>query len=381
MKANLKELAIILIFALLHALMTIIARWQGLSDHLMLTTLTMLMAVSLCQIRRTDVMTMIIILIIVNFGGFYLSRWIGRFLHTFIANTYIRGGTATFSTTILTGLIVLGIASGRKRWGNPRNRKEFSIYWLLLVFTVIIVVRLALILITDKELYQGNITLNVIIDYTFCGVALLYIALNSIKESIDAQKAKEESIITQYSYVRLQQQVKPHFMFNNLNILNSLVCENRNSEASSFIYSLANLYRYMIENEDERLVPLREELDFVNEYLTLMKVRFESSFNVTTDMDESIMNSLVVPCSIQMLIENAIKHNGGTDRTPLTIQIYNTSTHIIVRNNRLEKNSCDSSTRFGLKYIRKMYSDICSKEVIVRSDEKEFLVKLPILIN
>ena len=380
MKSFGKELIIILTFAILHVVMTVIARWQGLSDHLMLTTLTMLMAVTLCQIKRSNVATMIIILVIVNFGGFYLSRCIGRFLHTFITNTYIRGGTATFTTTFLMGLAVCGIVSLiNKRKAAERKQKQLSTYWLLLVFTVIIVARLALILISGESLYEGNATLNVIIDYTFCCVALFYLATSAIKEGRKAQDAKEKYNIAQYSYLRLQQQVKPHFMFNNLSILNSLICEGQIPEASDFVYKLAYLYRYLIENEEEKLVPLREEMDFVNKYTDLMKVRFESSLNVETEIEEETAGKFVVPCAIQLLVENAIKHNGSTVQTPLKIRIYNTSTHIIVNNNRLKKNTCESSTHLGLKYIRQIYGDLTSKEVKIESTDEEFTVKLPII--
>ena len=110
-----------------------------------------------------------------------------------------------------------------------------------------------------------------------------------------------------------------------------------------------------------------------------MKVRFESSFNVETDIDDSILGNLVVPCSIQMMIENAIKHNGGTDQNPLKISISSTQTHIVVSNNRIKKNSYEPSTRLGLKYITQLYRDMNSKEVEVYSSDEEFVVKLPII--
>lgn len=221
--------------------------------------------------------------------------------------------------------------------------------------------------------------LNVIVDYTFCCVALLYLAINSVKGARDAQLAKEKSNLAQYSYIRLQQQVKPHFMFNNLSILNGLICERKIDEASDFVYKLAYLYRYMITNEEENLVTIREELDFVNKYTDLMKVRFGATFNVMMDMDESIEESLVVPCSIQLLIENAIKHNAGTEQKPLDICICNSGTYIIVRNNILKKISPEPTTHLGLKYIKRLYGDLCPQDVVVESNENEFVVKLPII--
>lgn len=380
MKSFGKELSTILLFALLHAVMTVISRWQGLSDHLMLTTLTMLMAVALCQMKKANVNTMIIVLVIVNFGGFYLGRLIGRtLLHQLIQNTYVRGSITVFVTTVIMGLLVSGILTFINRKGIFKSSKEIGTYWLLLGFTAIIIARLVLIVINNDDLYKENITLNILIDYTFICIAFLYMAINSVKMSRKAQEAKEKSKIAQYNYIRLQQQVKPHFMFNNLNILNGLIYENRNKEASDFVYKLAYLYRYMIENEDEKLVPLYEELDFAHKYMELMKVRFESSFNVETDIDDSILGNLVVPCSIQMMIENAIKHNGGTDQNPLKISISSTQTHIVVSNNRIKKNSYEPSTRLGLKYITQLYRDMNSKEVEVYSSDEEFVVKLPII--
>ena len=379
MKSIRKELNIILVFSILHSVVAVLSRWLGLSDHLMLTTLTMIMTLSLCQARRTTVNTMVMLLIIVNFGGFYLGSSIGSLLKHLISNTYLRGGITTFSTSVIIGAAVEGIVTLIDRTGLCQNRKEISTYWLMLVFTVIIIARLVLIIINGKTLYSRDIMLNVIVDYTFCCVALLYLAINSVKDARDAQLAKEKSNLAQYSYIRLQQQVKPHFMFNNLSILNGLICERKVDEASDFVYKLAYLYRYMITNEEENLVTIREELDFVNKYTDLMKVRFGATFNVMMDMDESLEESLVVPCSIQLLIENAIKHNAGTEQKPLDICICNSGTHIIVRNNILKKISPEPTTHLGLKYIKRLYGDLCPQDVVVESNEDEFVVKLPII--
>lgn len=374
-----KEITVILSFSLLHMIVAVISRWLGLSDHLMLTTLTMLMALSLCQIKRTSVNAMILILIIVNFGGFYLGHLIGNVIKHFSSNTYIVGGMTTFATSVIVGTAVDLIVTLINRKNRCRRRKEISTYWLILVFTVIIIARLVLIIFNGNNLYSNDLALNIIIDYTFCCVALLYLAVNAVKEAREAQQAKEISNIAQYSYLRLQQQVKPHFMFNNLSILNGLICEHKIDEASDFVYKLAYLYRYMIDKEDENLVTIREELNFVNEYTDLMKVRFGSAFDMVVEIDQQIIDCFVVPCSIQLLIENAIKHNGGTVQTPLHIRIYNTPTHIVVWNNRLEKASCEPTTHLGLKYIKELYSDLSSREVKVEPGKEDFVVKLPII--
>ena len=128
MKSIKKDLNIILGFSILHSVVAVFSRWLGLSDHLMLTTLTMLMTLSLCQVRRTTVNTMVMLLIIVNFGGFYLGSSIGGVLKHFISNIYLRGGLTTFSTSVIIGAAVEGVVTLIDRTGVFRNRKEVSTY-------------------------------------------------------------------------------------------------------------------------------------------------------------------------------------------------------------------------------------------------------------
>ena len=135
------------------------------------------------------------------------------------------------------------------------------------------------------------------------------------------QKEREKANMAQYRYIKLKHQVNPHFLFNSLNILDCLICEECTERASSYTHKLAGVYRYMLKSEDEMVVPLRDELVFVNLYVDLLKERFPVGFNVETEVPESLLARYVLPCSIQLLIENAIKHNTVSEDNPLTIRI------------------------------------------------------------
>lgn len=158
----------------------------------------------------------------------------------------------------------------------------------------------------------------------------------------------------QFRYMKLKQQVNPHFLFNSLNILDCLVCEQRTEQASVYIHKLAGIYRYMLQNEEETLVRLHEEMAFVGMYVDLLQVRFPEGFRVETDISDEVMNRHVLPCSVQLLIENAIKHNSvGADR-PLVIRIVAEAEAVTVSNNLQLKVSGNPSTRVGLNYIRQV---------------------------
>jgi LytS/YehU family sensor histidine kinase len=179
--------------------------------------------------------------------------------------------------------------------------------------------------------------------------------------------------------MKLKQQVNPHFLFNSLNILDCLVCEQRTEQASVYIHKLAGIYRYMLQNEEETLVRLHEEMAFVGMYVDLLQVRFPEGFRVETDISDEVMNRHVLPCSVQLLIENAIKHNSvGADR-PLVIRIVAGAGAVTVSNNLQLKVSGTTSTRVGLNYIRQQYLDLSGIPIGIRRTDTEYCVTLPLL--
>lgn len=135
----------------------------------------------------------------------------------------------------------------------------------------------------------------------------------------------------------------------------------------------------MIKSEDYELVPLREEMEFAEKYIDLLKLRFPEGFDVIVDVPEDQMARFVLPCSIQLLIENATKHNAVSIDNPLVIKIKAEADKICVSNNLVPKLTVSSSTGLGQKYISQQYQDLSGKSIEIRKTENEYSVTLPLL--
>ena len=203
------------------------------------------------------------------------------------------------------------------------------------------------------------------VDYAFATRAAMY-------------AEKKKAVYARFQYEKLKQQVNPHFLFNSLNILDCLVAEGKNERASIFIHKLAGIYRYLLAS-DAKTVPLKNEMNFVGMYVDLMKERFADGFEVSVDIPETVENRHVIPCTVQMLIENAIKHNrvGGDSR--LEIRVSAGEDFLTVTNNLLPKLSQPESTKVGLNYMHKQYMNLCNRGIAVTDDGREFKVSIPLI--
>ncbi|MBR6660759.1 MAG: histidine kinase [Bacteroidales bacterium] len=205
---------------------------------------------------------------------------------------------------------------------------------------------------------------------------MVYYALDSRAQM---QKERGRANLASYQYLKLKQQLNPHFLFNSLNALDSLICENKNEQASLYTHKLASLYRYMLKSEDEKLVSLKEELDFVSLYVDLMKVRFPEGFQLNVDVPEHLESRNVIPCSIQLLVENAIKHNSINVANQLKINVIANSDSIEVSNNIIKKFTKPTSIGVGQKYIRQQYFDLSGKNIEIIATDDNYIVKLPLI--
>ena len=210
----------------------------------------------------------------------------------------------------------------------------------------------------------------------YCLVYMANYALTS-RMKIKAEIGKAN--MAQYRYMKLKHQVNPHFLFNSLNILDCLVCEQQNEKASLYIHKLAGIYRYMIKSEDEELMPLRDELSFVTQYIDLLNTRFPDGFKVAINVPESLKGRYVIPCALQLLIENATKHNAISKANPLMINVDVNDRSIVVSNNIVPKVGTVESTGLGLKYLRQQYLDIAGSGIYIEQTDKSFKVTLPLI--
>ena len=195
----------------------------------------------------------------------------------------------------------------------------------------------------------------------------------------EMQSEREKANMAQYRYLKLKRQVNPHFLFNSLNILDGMVCEGKTEQSSLYIHKLAGIYRYMIRSEEEQVVTLREELDFTVKYVDLLLLRFPQGLDVNFDVPEEAMARYVLPCSIQLLIENATKHNAVSEETPLRISVKVEDESVSVKNNLSPKITSIQSTGLGQTYIRQLYQDLSGKQIKIEKNETDYCVTLPLL--
>jgi len=190
--------------------------------------------------------------------------------------------------------------------------------------------------------------------------------------SIDLEKLKTEQVFTQFQ--SLKNQVNPHFLFNSLNALTSLVYEDQD-KAVKFIRKLSQVYRYVLENKDEEIVPLEEELDFLESFVFLQKIRFGDNLKFEL---EGKRDGFIPPLALQLLVENAIKHNVISDDHHLNVKVLIEEDYCEISNNIKEKLSKDS-TGIGLSNLKARYEYLTDKKVIMENDGQHFVIKIPIL--
>jgi sensor histidine kinase YesM len=275
------------------------------------------------------------------------------------------------------------------------QKKTFSnknLYWvwqfgLSLLVTVVVVLLPVMILINfhpeiDKQVlplhlkillafgFRINLFLNIL--------NLIFFYIRKLRQTeIEAEEFKKISVQAQLQ--SLKNQVNPHFLFNNLNVLSALIVKNPET-AVEFIERFSKVYRYVLQNQDKEIIELDSEIEFINSYLFLLKTRFNGSLNINLHINESARNAYVIPVALQMLIENAIKHNVGSQKKPLTVDVFTENDEkIVVRNNLQPKENHEPSTQIGLSNIAKRYHYLSSKQVEVIKENDAFIVKIPLL--
>jgi two-component system LytT family sensor kinase len=217
--------------------------------------------------------------------------------------------------------------------------------------------------------FRVNLFLN-------CVNAIIFFMNRLKKTQLEAEQLKKQNIEAQFEALR--NQINPHFLFNCFNVLSSLV--HKDAEASSkFIGQLSNVYRYLLYNQESKIVPLQQEILFIESYMYLLKTRFSDNLIIENRITDQSGVMMVAPASLQMLIENAIKHNVASRKLPLRILLETQEGYIVVSNTLQKKEVEEESTKIGLNNIINRYKLLSDLPVIIERTETIFVVKLPIL--
>lgn len=194
------------------------------------------------------------------------------------------------------------------------------------------------------------------------------------KNNIEIAELKQAQLEAKLS--SLKEQLSPHLLFNTLNTLSTLTME---KNVKDYVSELAQVYRYVLLYEKRDSVTLKEELKFIESYLYLVKIRLEDAIQIKIQVSEDLLNTLIPPLTLQLLIENAVKHNITSLSKPLNIHILSDSNHLIVSNNFQPKRSVQHSVGIGLDNVMQRYRLLFNRDIFIENSIVSFTIKLPII--
>lgn len=193
---------------------------------------------------------------------------------------------------------------------------------------------------------------------------------------VEIEKYRAESLQAQLQ--NLKNQINPHFLFNNLSVLSSLVYKDQD-KAVEFINQLSKVYRYLLDNQTSELVTVEQELLFIRSYIFLLHIRFDRNLVITTEVQKEDLSRFIPPMAIQILIENAIKHNEASSEHPLSIAILSEGDCLVVSNNLQLRPQHEQGSQTGLQNIRARYRFFTENPVEIIKETASFVVKIPLL--
>jgi hypothetical protein len=296
--------------------------------------------------------------------------------------TFFYSFSLHFANTVL--FIFLDKVFVKDRFSRNRIIVGFIASFFLSLF-VIFLLRIFISVVFENNTVNNFLANETPGDYVvasiFTFVVLLIIHIIYLYRWYQENKLKEQKIIAgtaSAQFESLKNQIDPHFLFNSLNVLSSLIEENPEN-AQRFTTSLSKIYRYVLEQKDKELVSVSEELAFAKTYMNLLKMRFENSINYDVPTDFNNEDAKVVPLSLQLLLENTIKHNVVSEQKPLNIRIYIENNYLIVENNLQKKEVLQDRRGVGLQNIVNRYALISERKMLIEENENYFKVKIPIL--
>jgi LytS/YehU family sensor histidine kinase len=194
---------------------------------------------------------------------------------------------------------------------------------------------------------------------------------------VEVERYKKESLEAQLEL--LKGQINPHFLFNNLSVLSSLVYIDQD-KAIEFINQFSKVYRYVIDSNNKELVALSTEMEFIQSYIFLLNIRFGKNISFNINVDKAYNSYLVPPMALEIIIENTIKHNEVSNEKPLLVEL-NTSkeNYLSISNNLQLRHDVEPGTKLGLNNIKKRYLHYTNQPVIIKKSNEQFLVQIPLL--
>jgi len=202
--------------------------------------------------------------------------------------------------------------------------------------------------------------------------------VNRFIHKMEQEKQELIQANLQSQFDSLRDQVSPHFLFNNLNVLSTLITKDAD-KADEFIEEMSSVYRYLLRNNEENLTPLKEELKFIDSYNHLLKTRFGEGYQPEIKIDEELKSYALPPMTLQLLVENAVKHNIVSPEQPLRLQLYTENDQLVIKNNLQPRTKTVHSAGVGLENIRSKYKLLNHTTVQVSQSKSHFTITLPLI--
>lgn len=198
------------------------------------------------------------------------------------------------------------------------------------------------------------------------------------KATLEVQAAQLEQEKSQLQYHQLKNQVNPHYLFNMLSSLDGLVHSNPDL-ASDFIRHMSKVYRYVLAHKESEVVCVEDELEFIGHYIELLQIRYGKGLSIHTTISNDAKEKGIVMITLQMMIDNALKHNIVQDAAPLKIIIWDEAEYIVVHNNKQLRKQIETANGTGLKQLKHLYSYLTDKEIVIEENEEHYTIKIPLL--
>lgn len=231
-----------------------------------------------------------------------------------------------------------------------------------------------------QEDLKWGLILGIIVNVIFVSLWEAIYIINKYKESLTEKETLEQMNI-EHEFENLKSQVNPHFLFNSFNTLSSLISIDK-KQAEAFLDELSKVYRYLLRNNEDSITTVEQEIKFIQSYYRLLKTRYGDALHMKMEIDKRYNPYLIPSLSLQLLVENAVKHNIVSRQQPLTIEIFTTAGNKLVVNNNLQKKQLkEKSTHIGLNNIRSKYKLIKQDGFQVVEGENNFMVVLPLVWN
>lgn len=271
-----------------------------------------------------------------------------------------------------------------KKNNGVSNLFQIVFFYVISILICLLISNASLFLNLSLGLNKENSYKNIVITFVIIGpyflyiISLIHIYYLQLLSKASNLYLKQQTLESQLNYQQLKNQLSPHFLFNNINVLTSLIEENP-KKAVTFSENLSHIYRYFLEQEKQDVVLVKDEVEFAKSYLELLKDRFEVGFHFSISIENKSKEKYIVSTILQQVLENVIKHNIIDEDNIVNVEISSTDNYLIIKNNKIPKDQLGNLSKKGIENIKNRVAFFTDEKVIIKNNKENFIIQLPII--